>query len=106
MPLIKEYKPVDEIRKIGKNLRLPQSLIVQEMHYNSPFDNRTHPERRGNEEFFSNMTLEDFNMCNLPSKRIGITAYAVDATCITYKMTSKQLFPVFVSKEDLEKAFN
>ena len=73
------------------------------MHYHSPFDNRTHPERRGNEEFLSNMTLEDFNMCDLPSKRMGITAYAVDATRITYKTTSKQLFPVFVSKEDLEK---
>lgn len=44
MPLSEGYKPVDEIRKIGKNLRLPQSLISEDMHYNSPFNNRTHPE--------------------------------------------------------------
>ena len=105
MPLSEGYKPVDEIRKIGKNLRLPQSLISEDMHYNSPFNNRTHPERRGNEELLSNMTLEDFNMCDLPSKRMGITAYTINGTRITYRTKSKQLFPVFVSKEDLEKAF-
>jgi hypothetical protein len=60
--------------------------------------NENHPEKRPDETFVTNASIDGFNKNIFKTKRLGLVAYTVYGD----NMNSKMLFPLFASSKEVE----
>jgi hypothetical protein len=63
--------------------------------------NKQHPEKRDNERFLTNATIESFATITFKTKRMGLIAYTINGD-----PTKELLYPVFITEAEFDKFMN